>query len=159
MKLLMMKMMIAIYTLMPLMKTPMSLGIALLIQTTISTILLSKMMDSSWISMIMFLMLVGGLLILFMYMSSIASNEKFKPSAKMLLITIIIMMPTMDEVLMNAMADDKAQISTQLETISFTKMYNKKTLSFTLMMFNYLMLTMIVITSIIKIYSGPLRSK
>lgn len=57
---------------------PVTLGITLLIQTVIVTILTLIIFSNSWFSYIIFLILIGGLLILFIYITRIASNEKFK---------------------------------------------------------------------------------
>nr|YP_010757462.1 NADH dehydrogenase subunit 6 [Zahniserius cylindricus]WEU77805.1 NADH dehydrogenase subunit 6 [Zahniserius cylindricus] len=140
-------------------KTPMSMGVFLLAQTMVSSILITKMLTTSWISMIFFLMFIGGLMILFMYMSSIASNEKFKTSYKIIiLMMILIMMPT-EELLSEIQMNEFLLMFMKSETMSINKIYNKKTFSITLFMFMYMLLTMISITSIIKVFKGPLRAK
>nr|ATG83172.1 NADH dehydrogenase subunit 6 [Alobaldia tobae] len=159
MKFLLIKMSLMITSSILMLKTPMSMGILLLVQTTISTLIISKVLSYSWLSMIMFLMFVGGLLILFMYMSSIASNEKFKPNMKIMILLIIMTLPM--EELMSEMQHNENfnNLNIMQESISLTKIYNKKTLMITILMFMYMFLTMIVVTSIIKIFKGPLRAK
>lgn len=44
------------------------------------------------------------------------------------------------------------------ETTSISKIYNKKYIILTILIFIYLLITIIVISKIIKIYKGPLRS-
>nr|WRK21463.1 NADH dehydrogenase subunit 6 [Hecalus sp.] len=153
-----MKMMMTVSSLTPFLKTPMSMGILLLTQTTLSTILMAKTLKSSWMSMIMFLMLIGGLMILFMYMSSIASNEKFTPNIKMTLLFIILLMIPNENMMMELQMQDNLKEILMTESIIMTKIYNKKTMMITIMMFMYLFLAMIAVTSIIKIHKGPLRS-
>nr|YP_010478257.1 NADH dehydrogenase subunit 6 [Nesophrosyne haleakala]UVI59701.1 NADH dehydrogenase subunit 6 [Nesophrosyne haleakala] len=160
MKILLMKVMIMIssYTLM--LKTPMSMGIMLLILTTTSTILMTQVLTTAWIPMVMFLMLVGGLLILFMYMSSIASNEKFTTNIFLMTIPILTLMMPLEEMMIELMMTETLASSTMLiDNTSMIKIYNKKTFVITTLMFMYLLLSMIVVTKIIKIFSGPLRSK
>nr|YP_009175388.1 NADH dehydrogenase subunit 6 [Drabescoides nuchalis]ALF99740.1 NADH dehydrogenase subunit 6 [Drabescoides nuchalis] len=158
MKILMMKIMIVISSMLVFLKTPMSMGVMLLIQTFLSTIVMAKMMSTSWMPMIMFLMLVGGLLILFMYMSSIASNEKFSINMYFMMLMFILILP-MEELLLNNMNLESQNSPIWSESITLSKIFNKKGMLITLTMFCYLLLTMIAVTAIIKIYKGPLRSK
>nr|AXS66228.1 NADH dehydrogenase subunit 6 [Tenebrionoidea sp. 4 KM-2017] len=57
---------------------PLSLGMILLIQTIIVSQITGMMSTNFWYSYILILVMVGGMLILFMYMTNTASNEKFK---------------------------------------------------------------------------------
>nr|QUO99371.1 NADH dehydrogenase subunit 6 [Atkinsoniella xanthonota]QZH44561.1 NADH dehydrogenase subunit 6 [Atkinsoniella xanthonota] len=159
MKMLMLKMMILLSTLIPFLFNPMSMGIILLLQTTLMTMIMNKMMFSSWFSMITFLMMMGGLLILFMYMSSIASNEKFKMKMNltfMIFIFILISEEMMNE---NQVNEEQNMILSTLSYSSMTKLYNKKSMLITMALVLYLLLTMIVVTKIVKHHEGPLRSK
>nr|ATF28614.1 NADH dehydrogenase subunit 6 [Norvellina sp. EMHAU-15062816] len=157
MKILLIKMMMLIASIINMMKTPMSMGILLLSQTFMLTLLISKMMENSWMAMIIFLMFIGGLLILFTYMSSIASNEKFKPNFMLMLVLILVSLP-LEEMIMEIQIHELSQFYSNKETITLTKIYNKKTMMITVMMFMYMLLSMIVVTKIVKTYKGPLRS-
>nr|ATD12226.1 NADH dehydrogenase subunit 6 [Dryadomorpha sp. EMHAU-2015-Zz060407] len=156
MKTLLLKIMISISSISIFLKNPMSLGIMLFTQTFLSTMLMAKILSSSWMPMIMFLMLIGGLLILFMYMSSIASNEKFKTTSKMFLILIMLMLPIEEFTLDTQMKENMMFFSKEM--ISMNKMFSKKVIIITMFLFCYLILTMIVVTKIVKIFKGPLRS-
>nr|YP_010757397.1 NADH dehydrogenase subunit 6 [Aconurella diplachnis]WEU77740.1 NADH dehydrogenase subunit 6 [Aconurella diplachnis] len=158
MKFFMIKMLMTISTLIMFLKTPMSMGVFLLIQTTLTTLLISKMAFTSWMSMVMFLMFIGGLLILFMYMSSIASNEKFKPNLKLMIIFLIMMFP-MEEMLMEIQTNELMSSNIKMDMISMSKIYNKKTMMMTLFLFLYMLLSMISVTVIVKMFKGPLRAK
>nr|ATD12213.1 NADH dehydrogenase subunit 6 [Cicadellidae sp. EMHAU-2015-Zz052706] len=158
MKLIIMKLLMYISTIIFVLKTPMSMGMFLLLQTLLCTMLISSMSASSWIPMIVFLMLIGGLLILFMYMSSIASNEKFSPNIFILLLLVIFIWPY-ENFLAEEMTQDKLTSIFISESISLTKFYNSKTSLITLMLFIYLLVCMIAISNILKIFKGPLRSK
>lgn len=57
---------------------PVTIGIVLLIQTILVRLITLYFFFNSWFSYIVFLILIGGLLILFIYITRIASNEKFK---------------------------------------------------------------------------------
>nr|WRQ18235.1 NADH dehydrogenase subunit 6 [Multinervis guangxiensis] len=158
MKMLMIKIMMLISITTLFLKNPMSMGVMLLSQTFIMIMLINKMSSSSWFIMITFLMMIGGLLILFMYMSSLASNEKFKTNKKILLISFIQIFMT-DEMLMENNSEiQMIQMDKKLEKLSMSKMYSK-TMMTSIMMILYLLLTMISISKIVKHYEGPLRAK
>nr|UJQ92952.1 NADH dehydrogenase subunit 6 [Aconurella prolixa] len=158
MKFMMVKIIMTISTLIMFLKTPMSMGVLLLTQTTLATLLISKMAVTSWMSMVMFMMFIGGLLILFMYMSSIASNEKFKPNFKLMLILTMVIIPT-EEILMEIQTNELMSMNIKMDMISMSKIYNKKTMMMTLFLFIYMLLTMISVTTIVKMFKGPLRAK
>nr|ATC73079.1 NADH dehydrogenase subunit 6 [Cicadellinae sp. EMHAU-2015-Zz060410] len=159
MKMLMLKMMILLSTLIPFLFNPMSMGIILLLQTTLMTMIMNKMMFSSWFSMITFLMMVGGLLILFMYMSSIASNEKFKMKMNLTFMIFILILISEEMMNENQVNEEQNMILSTLTYSSMTKLYNKKSMLITMALVLYLLLTMIVVTKIVKHHEGPLRSK
>nr|YP_010610886.1 NADH dehydrogenase subunit 6 [Nabicerus dentimus]WAP91707.1 NADH dehydrogenase subunit 6 [Nabicerus dentimus] len=160
MKMNIMKIMLMMISMLPMMKTPMTMGVMLMTQTMLMTMLMNKMMTTSWMTMITFLMMIGGLLILFIYMSSIASNEKFKINMKMMIITVITVMMT-EEMIQDMQINETQNIINieYMEQLSLNKLYNKKSMMITLIMVLYLLLTMIVVTKLVKHYEGPLRSK
>nr|UJG10825.1 NADH dehydrogenase subunit 6 [Ips typographus]UUG47430.1 NADH dehydrogenase subunit 6 [Ips typographus]UUG47547.1 NADH dehydrogenase subunit 6 [Ips typographus] len=63
-------------------KHPLSLGGILFTQTSLAALASSYLFMNSWYSYILFLIMIGGMLILFIYMTSIASNEKFLMPSK-----------------------------------------------------------------------------
>nr|AEP27621.1 NADH dehydrogenase subunit 6 [Brachytemnus porcatus] len=69
---------------------PLSLGSILLIQTILVTLTTSSFYMNSWFGYILFLVMIGGMLVMFLYMTSIASNEKFKLPKKMMISAIFI---------------------------------------------------------------------
>nr|QSJ61353.1 NADH dehydrogenase subunit 6 [Olidiana ritcheriina] len=151
------KLMIILSSMTSLVLNPMQMGMMLLMQTMLTTMMINKIMASSWFSLITFIMMIGGLLILFIYMSSIASNEKIMMKFNLTLITIITLMP-LDEMLTSQMNYTEKLISST-ENMALSKMYNQKTLYMSMFMIMYLLLAMIMVSKMIKIYKGPLRSK
>ncbi|KAG8338751.1 NADH dehydrogenase subunit 6 (mitochondrion) [Homalodisca vitripennis] len=143
-----------------LLKNPMSMGMMLIVQTLFMCMLMNKMMITTWFMMITFLMMIGGLMILFMYMSSIASNEKFKLNMNMTL-TMIIFIIISDEMMNENQVMDKLELSENnpMEKISMIKLYNEKSMIITMIMVMFLLLTMISTTKIVKLHEGPLRKK
>nr|YP_010444574.1 NADH dehydrogenase subunit 6 [Antialcidas floripennae]UTI38484.1 NADH dehydrogenase subunit 6 [Antialcidas floripennae] len=158
MKMMLTKMMATIAILSTTMKTPMSMGMTLLSQIALTIVMMNMISSSSWVPMITFLTMIGGLMIIFMYMSSITSNEKFKMNVKLMLPMIIMLLVT-EEMTMNFPTQEDQIIKNSLNSmISMNKMYSKSA-AMTLMMVLYLFLTMISVNKIIKLFEGPLRSK
>nr|YP_010743028.1 NADH dehydrogenase subunit 6 [Anagonalia emeiensis]WEU75309.1 NADH dehydrogenase subunit 6 [Anagonalia emeiensis] len=158
MKFMMIKLMMMMSMLTTFMNNPLSLGLILLMQTTFMSMLMNKIMFTSWFTMITFLMMIGGLLILFTYMSSIASNEKFKIKMNLTLIMFMIII-IQEEMLIENQTNEIQSMNMNLEMNSMIKLYNKKSMIMTVILVLYLLLTMIVISKIVKHHEGPLRSK
>nr|YP_010952928.1 NADH dehydrogenase subunit 6 [Empoascanara plamka]WMQ52371.1 NADH dehydrogenase subunit 6 [Empoascanara plamka] len=158
MKFILLKLMMMLSSLMSFLKNPMSMGFLLMTQTMMMIMLMNMILTTSWFSMITFLMVIGGLLIIFMYMSSIASNEKFKMKINLSLVIIILVVIT-DELLMENQSEENMMILLPKDmNLSLTKIYNLKSMMMTIMMVMYLLITMICVSNIVKHHEGPLRS-
>nr|AXS65445.1 NADH dehydrogenase subunit 6 [Coleoptera sp. 20 KM-2017] len=134
------------------MKHPLSVGSMLLIQTIFTSLLTSFFLLNSWFSYILFLVMIGGMLVLFIYMTSIASNEMFKFSFKMLL--IILMFPSFMFI-----PEFSHKILTFNIYYSLQKYFSYPNNILLLLMIIYLFITLIAIVKIINIKKGPLRQK
>nr|QHD47871.1 NADH dehydrogenase subunit 6 [Peltoperlopsis cebuano] len=150
---------------------PLAMGLTLLIQTLLICLITGFSSQSFWFSYILFLVFMGGLLVLFIYVTSLASNEMFSLSFKSIILTstpLILMMflifstdplPWMNNIFNS---DTLPFISTNhLEetSLSLSKLYNQPTSIMTLMLVMYLFLTLIAVVKITKISLGPLRKK
>nr|YP_009350556.1 NADH dehydrogenase subunit 6 [Neocapritermes angusticeps]AQP27332.1 NADH dehydrogenase subunit 6 [Neocapritermes angusticeps] len=141
------------------MKHPMAMGLMLLIQTTMVCIISGTMYSSFWFSYILFMIMIGGMLVLFMYMTSLASNEMFSPSNKMLmLLTLLpIMMYIMPTVINNKEMNEHNTMMENEITTTTTVMYNQMMGTMTTLLVLYMLLTLIVVVNIINVSKGPLR--
>merc|ERR1712221_33590 len=72
---------------------PLAIGLALLSQTILICLITGLSSSSFWFSYILFLIFLGGMLVLFIYVTSLASNEIFKPSI-VSIITIMVLSST-----------------------------------------------------------------
>nr|AIY61968.1 NADH dehydrogenase subunit 6 [Neocapritermes araguaia] len=141
------------------MKHPMAMGLMLLIQTTMVCIISGTMYSSFWFSYILFMIMIGGMLVLFMYMTSLASNEMFSPSNKMLMLLMLlpIMMYIMPTVTNNKeMNEHNTMMENEIMTTT-TVMYNQMMGTMTTLLVLYMLLTLIVVVNIINVSKGPLR--
>nr|YP_010614738.1 NADH dehydrogenase subunit 6 [Dexia fulvifera]WAS35313.1 NADH dehydrogenase subunit 6 [Dexia fulvifera] len=151
------------------MKHPLAMGLMLLIQTIMVSLLSGLMSKTFWFSYILFLIFIGGMLVMFIYMTSLASNEMFSFSMKLLLLSIItfimmfLILLMMDKNMlmmyknleMNSIFNMDSYISEN--SLSLNKLYNYPTNLLTILLMNYLLITLIVIVKITKLFKGPLR--
>nr|YP_009175375.1 NADH dehydrogenase subunit 6 [Neuronema laminatum]AKZ17623.1 NADH dehydrogenase subunit 6 [Neuronema laminatum] len=145
---------------------PLSMGLILLMQTIIISLLCGLMTYTYWFSYILFLIMVGGMLILFIYMTSLASNELFIFKMNNLLYNLIIFFIFLISILLY---DNFFSMMINLENMQFMnmmmeenssnliKLYNNPSMNMTLMLINYLLLTLIIVIKITNINYGPLR--
>nr|QZK22361.1 NADH dehydrogenase subunit 6 [Drepanotermes rubriceps] len=142
------------------MKHPMAMGLMLLIQTTMVCLISGTMYSSFWFSYILFMTMIGGMLVLFMYMTSLASNEMFSPSNKMFMATTMLlpilmyMMPTVTN--NKEMKTHSTMMENEILTTT-TVMYNQMMGTMTTLLVLYMLLTLIVVVNIINVSKGPLR--
>nr|AYW52191.1 NADH dehydrogenase subunit 6 [Lamiinae sp. 1 ACP-2013] len=146
---------------------PLSLGLILLFQTILVTLITGLMNLNFWYSYIMFLIMIGGMLILFIYMTSVASNEKFKFSMKLFYFSLtqlflIFPMFLSDSFYLNKLSKnwDLTNQNFNMDfSISLMKFINWPYNSIFIMMIIYLLITLIMTVKITNIEKGPLRQK
>nr|QIV24728.1 NADH dehydrogenase subunit 6 [Howea angulata] len=150
------------------MKHPLSMGIILLLQTLMISLITGLMNYNFWFSYILFLIMVGGMLILFIYMTSVASNEKFKFSSKLAISSILILLTSLTLMMildyyfssMNFLNYDFVnQNSTAENNKSLIKFLNTPGSSNLTIIIIYLLITLIMVVKVTNINYGPLRQK
>nr|YP_009630485.1 NADH dehydrogenase subunit 6 [Erthesina fullo]QBR54803.1 NADH dehydrogenase subunit 6 [Erthesina fullo]UAJ48737.1 NADH dehydrogenase subunit 6 [Erthesina fullo] len=139
-------------------KHPLSMGLILILQTMMTALISGYMLTSFFFSYIITMIMLSGALVLFIYMASIASNEKFKSSYMLLWMSLAFLLLCyiyMYNYNMNYYINNVEYN----ETISLIKLFNTTTAQMTMMMIFYLFITMIVVSNIAKVNDGPLRMK
>nr|YP_009532920.1 NADH dehydrogenase subunit 6 [Mantispa japonica]AYG51255.1 NADH dehydrogenase subunit 6 [Mantispa japonica] len=145
---------------------PLAMGLNLMIQTILITMLCGSMYSTYWFNYIMFLVMIGGMLVLFIYVTSLASNELFNLSMNnlmlllMLFLILLIMTNNMDMFLnikMNFETLDLTNHFIKENSFNLIKLYNNSTMNITLMMIMYLLMTLIIVVKITNINYGSLR--
>ncbi|YP_003934132.1 NADH dehydrogenase subunit 6 (mitochondrion) [Culex quinquefasciatus] len=152
------------------MKHPLAMGLMLLIQTFLTCLMTGIYAKTFWFSYVLFLIFMGGMLVLFIYVTSLSSNEMFSMSFKLSFISImmIFLFIMISYFFDNSMMEnfiknnDSIQLFNQNNLfyenfLSLNKMYNFPTNLITLLLINYLFLTLLVTVKITKKNYGPLR--
>nr|YP_010515284.1 NADH dehydrogenase subunit 6 [Emerita talpoida]UXL87270.1 NADH dehydrogenase subunit 6 [Emerita talpoida] len=149
------------------MSNPLSAGLTLLLQTIMIALSSGLVMKSFWFSYILFLIFLGGMLVLFIYVASLAPNESFKFSGKIVtsIFSVFLMM-------LLVIFSDPLFLSTKLEmasssipltkinpSIAITSMiYNNMAAPTTMFIISYLLLALLVVVKIVTVSSKPLRT-
>nr|AML26309.1 NADH dehydrogenase subunit 6 [Hydrophilidae sp. BMNH 1274335] len=139
---------------------PMTMGLTLLIQVICVSLMTGMLSNNFWFSYILFIIMIGGMMVLFIYMTSIASNEKFKFS-KMLMIKMLMLFLLFSFISMlsdNIINEYQNLFYFMDMNINLNKYINYPYNIITIMMILYLLITLIAIVKISKIKYGPLRT-
>lgn len=145
------------------------MGLTLLIQTILVSIISGLITKTFWFSYILFLVFLGGILVLFIYVTSLASNEIFTFSSKILISSIsiffiiLISLYFIDKRILLNYSNIEIQSISNLNSyiiensLSLNKLYNYPTNLLTILLINYLLITLIAVVKITNLFKGPLR--
>nr|YP_010990297.1 NADH dehydrogenase subunit 6 [Cricula andrei]WOW98281.1 NADH dehydrogenase subunit 6 [Cricula andrei] len=151
---------------------PLSMGLMILIQTLLTCILSGMMIKTYWFSYILFLTFLGGLLVLFIYVSSIASNELFSfnfyPKIFMMFSFFLLLILSYYNLYnlkwlnfsnnVSEMNNFFSPLFLNETKINLNKLYNNQTFMLTYLLIIYLFITLVAMVKITNIFYGPLRS-
>nr|YP_009442030.1 NADH dehydrogenase subunit 6 [Cyclorhipidion bodoanus]AOY40251.1 NADH dehydrogenase subunit 6 [Cyclorhipidion bodoanus] len=150
-------------------KTPLSKGYILLLLTISTSLSSSLMYLSSWFGYILFLIMVGGMLVAFIYMTSVASNEKFKfPKMNMLMMFSMIMLTLFCYMNLNyydlmnnfnQMMLQSQEIISSSPSTSLSKIFSSPMNHLPISLMSYLLLTLIMVVKMTEFIKGPIRQK
>lgn len=148
-------------------KHPLSIGFFLIIQVIIICLINGLTRNFFWFSYILFLTIIGGLLIIFIYMTRLASNELFFFSYKNLYLNLLILsfifliyiLYFNQLIKLNYFNNNNfnTKFSYNYLVLNLNKLYNISRIYLTLIRILFLFITLITIIKITNIYSGPLR--
>ena len=139
----------------PFLSHPLAIGLNLLFSTFLISLIIGVGGASYWISYTLTLILSGGLLVLFVYVSLLASNERFQNRwARTLLFTFSV-------ALVLALRFKTDSGSAGAINLSFEyllrSLYNRELYRLTLFVILYLLITLLVVVFNTKKNSYPLR--
>nr|YP_007317375.1 NADH dehydrogenase subunit 6 [Neopetrolisthes maculatus]AGA56152.1 NADH dehydrogenase subunit 6 [Neopetrolisthes maculatus] len=151
------------------MKHPLAMGLILLTQTSLIAISAGLLSHSFWISYIMFLIFLGALLVLFIYVASLAANEQFNFNIKLALmfITLSLVLSSIFMFLDPIFSAQALKFEKSSHSLTFmenslssitSSLYEIPSAQFTLFIISYLLLALIVIVKIMNMKSKPLRT-
>lgn len=144
---------------------PLSIGLILVIHTCLICLTAGLISQSFWFSYVLFLIFLGGLLVLFIYVASLASNEPFKFSIlrTSFLVALSLFFVILIFTDITIMTSKLSFISSSLLIDNFNHLklvgsiYRGPTINLTLYLVIYLLLTLFAIVKITGNEFGPLR--
>nr|YP_010501929.1 NADH dehydrogenase subunit 6 [Ptomascopus plagiatus]UXC94695.1 NADH dehydrogenase subunit 6 [Ptomascopus plagiatus] len=145
------------------MNHPLTMSLILLIHALLISLTTGLMNLDFWFSYILFMIMIGGMLVLFLYMTSIASNKKFKFNMNIMLLNFIVFTIIMVYYFNNGYnmsTKNNYLIKLSLNKIlNFSKFINYPFNVIMVLMIIYLFITLIAVVKITNITYGPLRNK
>nr|AXS64889.1 NADH dehydrogenase subunit 6 [Tenebrionoidea sp. 14 KM-2017] len=141
---------------------PLSVIMILMTQTICISMTCGWLSINMWFSYILFLIMIGGMLIIFLYMTSIASNEKIQISipmtmmAFMIFLSSLFMLKTSEKVMIEKNQNPLINKSLDLFNMSLTKYFMFPNFTITMMII-YLLIALIAIVKITNFKHGPIR--
>nr|AYG93192.1 NADH dehydrogenase subunit 6 [Triops sp. EPP1] len=143
-------------------KHPLSMGLNLMTQSTLICLLSGSFFINYWFSYTLFLVFLGGLLVLFIYISSLASNEMFQLNSKLTLLmtlvfsSIFILTTFLNKEPWNYLMLSKWNTLLTYQSI-LTNIFNNMNSQLMLFMVMYLLLCLLAVVNITKFDKSPLR--
>nr|AVJ52600.1 NADH dehydrogenase subunit 6 [Tetrarthria variegata] len=141
-------------------KHPMSMGFILILQTLVIAMISGMTLNNFFFSYIITIIMLSGALVLFIYMASVASNEKFKtPINLMLMMMVMSFVAVYINNKFYPLSNYPKNNNESYGTILLLKLFNSMSSLMTMMMIIYLLLTMVIVSYIASNQEGPLRMK
>uniref|UniRef100_A0AAU7VAB2 NADH-ubiquinone oxidoreductase chain 6 n=1 Tax=Stenopsocus tripartibilis TaxID=3074949 RepID=A0AAU7VAB2_9NEOP len=144
---------------------PLTLGLILICQTLTLTFFLGTLIKSFWFLYLLILIFIGGMLVLFIYVTSIFPNEKFDVNNNnsiniiifMTLLTLLLIIYMNFFNLTPSLNSIETAVLANKFMIPSVKMFSFNTSVLFIFMVNYLFYCMIVVIKITNFFKGPLR--
>nr|YP_010626126.1 NADH dehydrogenase subunit 6 [Inocellia tibetana]WBK02950.1 NADH dehydrogenase subunit 6 [Inocellia tibetana] len=143
------------------MKHPLIMGFLLIIQTLLISLITGFINNLFWFSYILFIIMIGGMMILFIYMTSLASNEKYQFSSSFFYMNyFLFILITFMLLIIDPFYFHNINLNNETSIIfNLNKLYNLNSKNITLISIIYLLFTLITVIKITNKNLGPLRQK
>nr|AEP27684.1 NADH dehydrogenase subunit 6 [Apoderus coryli] len=143
---------------------PLSFSLLTLILAIMIALTTSIIGTTSWFSYIIFLIMIGAMLILFLYMTSIAPNEKFKMSFKILIPPLMLSVTPFiwkfyDPASFSLNMSFLQYLSEYTPEVGVNELFNLPKNKILIGMILYLLLCLIAVVKITSSNQGPFRQK
>nr|YP_010586326.1 NADH dehydrogenase subunit 6 [Lepidostoma inops]UZZ44101.1 NADH dehydrogenase subunit 6 [Lepidostoma inops] len=153
-----------------LMSHPFVITLSMIIQTFLFSLLIGISNFSFWLTYLMFLIFIGGLLILFIYISSLTPNKifYFNKIKMLILFNSIIALFFFSKINMHFLNMEMLNFDNLNNFLFFknfensiylTNLFNNNELYLSLILMFFLLFTLIISIKISNFFSGPMRIK
>nr|YP_010937304.1 NADH dehydrogenase subunit 6 [Ixodes kohlsi]WKW95300.1 NADH dehydrogenase subunit 6 [Ixodes kohlsi]WKW95313.1 NADH dehydrogenase subunit 6 [Ixodes kohlsi] len=124
---------------------PMFMLMSIIVVTLLLSFSIMKYMKMMWISLILILLVLGGMLILFLYMISLIPNKKLNINKKNIFFIILIFLSL------------KMNFKMDLTFLFMNSLFFQSSMNMIIFMMTYLLITLMVIMKIMISSNSPLK--
>nr|QGQ56386.1 NADH dehydrogenase subunit 6 [Brachystomella parvula] len=141
-------------------ESPILLMVLIITQTFLVCVMIKATSNLSWISFILFLVFVGGLLVLFIYIVSLTPNTQFMINKLNFFIisTTLLVITLISTLFFSVLAIQKLKFLNMTNYFLLSKLYSYPSIWMTFMAMTYLLLVLIVVVYIILMERSSLKS-
>nr|APL97245.1 NADH dehydrogenase subunit 6 [Garjajewia cabanisii] len=145
-------------------KTPLMMALLIVTQTVVVTLSIYIFLSTSWLSFILFMILVSAMMVIFVYVSSLASNDFLAlPNAMGVTYASFLLLLMLSAYLMLTKQDSHANSQSNLSDMDLGpmisyKLYAPNTSPLTMFLIIYLLVALIVVAKISMTSKGALRA-
>nr|YP_009441900.1 NADH dehydrogenase subunit 6 [Trypophloeus asperatus]AOY40108.1 NADH dehydrogenase subunit 6 [Trypophloeus asperatus]QNE86047.1 NADH dehydrogenase subunit 6 [Cryphalus abietis] len=139
---------------------PLSLGMILLLQTIMIAMITGHMYLNFWFSYLLFLIMVGGMLVMFIYMTSIAANEKFETPQKFymtILLTLMMCTIMLSKENLMILLNSNLSLIESAPHLTMNKFFSSTKNILMMALMSYMFLSLMVVVNMSEKNKGPLR--
>jgi len=129
-------------------KNPISLGICLILLVCLYRVYLTSLFKNSWFSILFLLLVLGGLLVIFIYIARLSSNEDFSFNKNLFILIIIAIL---------LFPSTKKSINLFKDKYLRT-MYIIENLTRIAFVLTYIIVVLLIVVNLLKKVNSPLRS-
>nr|YP_009107169.1 NADH dehydrogenase subunit 6 [Eulimnogammarus vittatus]AIT99453.1 NADH dehydrogenase subunit 6 [Eulimnogammarus vittatus] len=145
-------------------KAPFMLAMLIVSQTILVTLLIYMTLSTSWLSFILFMILVSAMMVIFVYVSSLASNDFIIMSYSSIM-SALYFVPLLVLMAYLLLSDQENRTMSQLTMsdmdlgpVACYKMYTAHTSFMTMFLIIYLLVALIIVVKISTTSKGTLRA-
>nr|AXI98698.1 NADH dehydrogenase subunit 6 [Pseudoniphargus portosancti] len=144
--------------------SPLFLSLIIILQTITLALVITMFTMSSWFSFMLLMIYLSGMMVIFIYISSMAANEMFRMNNYFFIPMIIMLSATTTMIFNYSLQEPSDNINVlDMNLIGVTifktmKMFSKSLFIMTILLIIYLLLAMIMVSKNSSFSSGPLRS-
>nr|QQQ88799.1 NADH dehydrogenase subunit 6 [Hyalella armata] len=140
--------------------TPLSLGAIVVVFSFFISVSMVLICSTPWFSFLLFMLFLSGMMIIFIYVSSLASNELYFYSPYFFILALLWLSPVLLKNETNKLMNmsDLSASATNNYFIMY-KAYSFSVCLFTMLLIIYLLITLIVVVKNSTMEEAPLRAK
>nr|YP_009740690.1 NADH dehydrogenase subunit 6 [Ergatettix dorsifera]QID03652.1 NADH dehydrogenase subunit 6 [Ergatettix dorsifera] len=143
-------------------KQPMKMVIIILMQTMMTTFMMSMKTKSSWFSYMLMIIFIGGMMVLFIYITSITPNEQMKSNITFIMVTTLVISSMILITKTPNFTNNETSLMYNMynlkpEQLMLNKMFNMPMYTLSITMMIYLFIALIAVNKISNMKKGPLR--